>query len=78
LADAEHMLLGLVHKNGTAASLLEAERDDDDLRAELTRLIDHPRGRWTSPDAKTVHTAVITTNVCREARDAERCLIGSP
>jgi Clp amino terminal domain, pathogenicity island component len=44
LVDAEHMLVGLVDNNGTAASLLEAERDDDDLRAELTRLIDHPRG----------------------------------
>jgi hypothetical protein len=41
---AEHMLLGLVDNNGTAATLLEIEPDGDDLRVELMGSIDHPRG----------------------------------
>ena len=39
---AEHMLLGLVDNNGTAATLLEIEPDGDDFRVELMALIDHP------------------------------------
>ncbi len=41
---AEHLLLGLVDNDGSAATLLEIARDGDDLRAELIALIDqsHP------------------------------------
>ena len=44
---AEHMLLGLVDNDGTAATLLEIEPDGDDLRAEPDGFDRPPEGHIT-------------------------------